>query len=183
MSSPVDGWHAEHRDFERLLQVVQDQIAVFRDGGTPNYALMRDAVQYLRNFPDRYHHAREDVAFGRLAERDPGVRKLLLRLEQEHRVIAAAGDALLKCLDEIANEAWIPRAAVETAAATYLVYYQKHIEEEEKDVLPLARKLLTPEDWKAVAAAKSGGPDPLFGAGGDPRFRELRRQISAQMQG
>ncbi len=182
MTSPVDVWEAEHRDFERLLALVEDQLAVFREGGPPNYALMRDAIQYLHNFPDRYHHAREDVAFRRLAERDPGMRPLLLCLEQEHRVIGSAGEALLKLLNEIANEAWIARAEVESAAATYLAYYSKHIEDEDRNVLPLARKLLTQEDWQAVSAARPAGPDPLFGEGADPRFRELRRQISAEMQ-
>jgi hemerythrin-like domain-containing protein len=182
MDSPVDVWLAEHRDFERLLALVDGQLAVFREGGTPNYALMRDAVQYLRHFPDRHHHAREDIVFRRLAERDPGIRPLLLRLEQEHRVIGSAGEALLRCLNEIANDAWIARAEVESAAATYLAYYMKHIEDEDRNVLSLARKLLTPEDWAAISAAHPPGRDPLFGEAADPRFRELRRQISAEMQ-
>jgi hemerythrin-like domain-containing protein len=183
MNSPVDLWHAEHRDFARLLELVQKDLAVFRSGGAPNYDLMRDIVQYLRNFPDRYHHPREEIAFRRLALRDPQARERLARLEQEHRVIAAAGDALLKCLDEIAGEAWLPRSAVEASAATYLAYYQMHIGKEEEDILPLADKLLTAEDWGAVSAARPSGPDPLFGASPEPRFRELRRQISAEIQG
>ena len=183
MTSPVDLWHAEHMDFARLLELLQKQLEVFRDGGAPNYALMRDIVQYLRNFPDRYHHAREEIAFRRLALRDPAARELVARLEQEHRIIAAAGDALLKCLDEIAEDAWLPRCEVETSAATYLVYYQMHIGKEEKDILPLARETLTDEDWQAVFAARPSGPDPLFGVSADPRFRELRRQIATEMHG
>jgi hemerythrin-like domain-containing protein len=183
MTSPVDLWHDEHMDFARLLELVQKELDVFRAGGAPNYALMRDIVQYLRNFPDRYHHPREEIAFRRLALRDEQARPLVERLEQEHRVIATAGDALLKCLDDILGEAWLARSAVEAAAATYLVYYRQHIANEEQDILPLAGKLLNRDDWDAVAAAQPSGPDPLFGVTADPRFRELRRQISAEMQG
>jgi hemerythrin-like domain-containing protein len=179
MASPVELWHAEHRDFERLLGLVQKEIRVFRDGGTPNYELMRDVVQYLRHFPDRYHHPRENIAFGQLALRDPQLGEVTRQLQQEHRVIGAAGDALLKCLDEIAGDALLPRAALEAAAATYLVYYQQHIDREEADILPIAAKLLTQDDWDAVASARPSGPDPLFGPVAEPRFRELRRQISA----
>ena len=180
MASPVELWHAEHRDFERLLELVGAEIKVFRDGGTPDYELMRDIVRYLRHFPDRHHHPREDIAFARLASRDPAIGELAHELQQEHRVIGTAGDAMLKCLDEIAGDALVPRAALEAAAATYLVYYRKHIEREEADILPVAARLLTQEDWDAVAAARPAGPDPLFGPEAALRFRELRRLISLE---
>jgi len=183
MASPVDLWHAEHRDFERLLGLVDAEIKVFRDGGTPDYDLMRDIVRYLRHFPDRYHHPREDVAYSRLASRDPAIGELARELQQEHRVIGTAGDAMLKCLDEIAGDALVPRAALEAAAATYLVYYRKHIEREDARILPVAANLLTQEDWDAVAAARPAGADPLFGPEADPRFRELRRLISSGTRG
>jgi hypothetical protein len=47
----------------------------------------------------------------------------------------------------------VPRAQVETAAATYLIYYGNHIAKEEEDVLPRAAAALTEGDWQAVAAA------------------------------
>jgi len=183
MASPVELWQAEHRDFERLLELVDTEIKVFRDGGTPDYELMRDIVQYLRHFPDRYHHPREDVAFERLALRCPAIAERARELQQEHRVIGTAGDAMLKCLDEIAGDALLPRAALEAAAATYLVYYCKHIEREDTDILPRAAEHLTQEDWDAIAAARPAGPDPLFGPEAEPRFRELRRLISLEMRG
>jgi hemerythrin-like domain-containing protein len=180
MTAPVELWHAEHRDFERLLDLLQKEVAVFHRGGHPNYELMFEIVQYLRHYPDRLHHPREEVAFKRLISRDPTCEPRVAALEQEHRVIAAAGDALLKFLEEIMKEALVPRAKVEFSAATYLVYYRLHIAREEEDVLPLAARLLTPEDWKAIAAAVPPGPDPLFGEHPETRFRELRRRIASE---
>ena len=50
---------------------------------------MRDIVYYLRHHLDRVHHSQEDVALGRIRERDPEMKPWIDRLMQEHRVIAA----------------------------------------------------------------------------------------------
>ena len=183
MSSPVKLWHAEHANFSRLLSLLEEQITVFHEGGKPNYELMIDVVSYLRHYPDRFHHAREDVAFKHLLEREPALHGKVNRLLQEHRVIANAGDKLLRLLNEVAGEAIVARAEVEAAAATYLVYYRHHIATEENEVLPRAIELLTPEDWAAVTAAVPAGRDPLFGDSSDERYRELRRLIRLEASG
>jgi hemerythrin-like domain-containing protein len=177
MTNPVAIWHGEHLRFARLLDFLERQMAAFHAGQHPNYELMRDAVYYLHHFADRFHHPREDVAFSRLVVRDAALKLAINRLLQEHRVISVAGDALLKHLQNILDDAVVERATVESAAATYLVYYRHHLAMEEKHVLPLAEKLLKPDDWAAVAAAVPAGPDPLFGDDIVARYRELRTQI------
>ena len=178
--NPVSHWHAEHANFSRLLDILEKQLDEFHAGRTPNYELMVDIVTYLRHFPDLHHHPREDAAFALLVEHDPGMQVPLDRLRQEHRVIAAAGEDLLRTLIEVTSDAMIARAAVEAVAAMYLVYYRHHLLQEEKEVLPRAAKLLTAKDWKAVAAAVPEGLDPLFGSKSEAGYRELRRHIALE---
>ena len=178
MSDSIALWQAEHTHFARLLDLLEQQVVAFHADDRPNYELMLDVVSYLRYFPDRYHHAREDVAFARLAKRDPELKPLIDRLLQEHRVIAASGSELLKYLEQVVEDVMIERAKVEAAAATYLVYYRRHLALEDRDIVPRAEQLLTPQDWEAVMAAIPAGPDPLFGENFEPRYRELRRQIA-----
>ena len=180
MAEPLAGWHAEHVNFVRLLDLLETQVAAFHKGERPNYDLMGDIVYYLRSFGDRFHHPREDVAFTRLVEREPGMELVISRLLQEHRVIAIAGEELSNRLKEVAGDVVTPRADLEAAAATYLVYYRHHIATEERDVMPRAAQVLTQEDWAAVVAAIPVGPDPLFGDKLGERFRELRRQITVE---
>lgn len=181
MNDPVARWHAEHGYYARLLDILDREVAAFHAGRKPDYALMRDILRYLRYFPDRFHHPREDEAFRRLAARDPGMALPLGRLLQEHRVIGEAGDQLLWRLEQVAEDVVVSRAIVESMAATYLVYYRHHIATEEREVLPRAAALLTAADWSAIAAAAPEGIDPLFG-GEDcaPRYRELRRRIAQE---
>jgi hemerythrin-like domain-containing protein len=174
---PVLHWHAEHANFSRLLDILEKQLGEFCAAGKPNYDLMRDIVTYLRHFPDLHHHPREDAAFELMAGHDPAMRIPLARLQQEHRVIAAAGEDLHRTLDEAESGGVVSRAAIEGVAAMYLVYYRHHIAHEEREVLPRAQKLLTAKDWEAVAAARPAALDPLFGEKGDSGYRELRRHI------
>jgi len=178
MSDSIALWQAEHKHFARLLDLLERQVVAFHADDGPNYELMLDVVSYLRYFPDRYHHPREDVAFARLAKRDPGLKPLIDQLLQEHRVIAASGSELLKYLEQVVDDVVIERAKVEAAAATYLVYYRRHLALEDRDIVPRAEQLLTLQDWEAVLAAIPTSADPLFGEDCEPRYRELRRQIA-----
>ena len=179
MTGPLAIWHTEHVYFRRLLELLQKELDSFCRGERPNYELMLDIVGYLRDYSDQFHHPREDVAFARLAERCPDLKLDLARLTQEHRIIARAGETLRQHLEAILAETIVPRAEVEVAAATYLVYYGNHIAKEDELVLDRAAHALTPEDWQAVKAAVPAQPDPLFGEQPEERYRALRRQIAA----
>jgi hemerythrin-like domain-containing protein len=68
----------------------------------------------------------------------------------------------------------VERETVEAAAALYLLYFKHHLAKEESEILPRAAQLLTPDDWVAVTAAIPAQPNPLFGAAGGERYRQLR---------
>lgn len=153
MVDPIAAWHADHLRFARLLDQLEQELARFHVGATPDYDRMHDIVQWLREYADTTHHPREDVAFARMVARDPSLQLLVSRLQQEHRVITNAGQALLELLDGAAGGATLPRADVEAAADTYLVYYRNHMATEDRAMLPRAAQLLGDADWAAVAAA------------------------------
>ena len=81
MPESLNQWHAEHVNFSQLLALFERELARFHEGERPDYELMLDIVDYLRYYPDRFHHAREDVAFERLAARDPNLRVRINRQE------------------------------------------------------------------------------------------------------
>jgi hemerythrin-like domain-containing protein len=173
-------WYAEHAHFFSLLDLLEEQVAAFHEGEQPDYQIMLDIVAYLREGPDRSHHPREDVIFAQLTIRDASMRIPIARLLQEHRVVAASGQELRSRLEEVLAGAVVPRAALEATAAVYLTYYRHHLVTEEREVLPRAAKALTPQDWKLVGNVLPPGPDPLFGAAPQERYRELRRVLDSR---
>ena len=177
MTSPVSYWRKEHQDFARLLDLLQTHVDAFHAAREPDYALMLDIVSYLREYSDRSHHPREDVAFARLAHHCPDLKLVLARLQQEHRVIANAGEVLSAQIEAVVQGAIVQRAALEAAASTYLVYYRHHIATEDNTVLERAARHLTAEDWDEVRRAVPLMDDPLFGEQPRERFQRLRQEI------
>lgn len=180
MATPLATWHEDHVHFARLLDLLEEQVILFDRGEQPNYNLMSTIIYYMRNFGDCVHHPREDVAYARLVERDPGMQIVVSRLQQEHRVIATVGETLLDRLNEAESDVMISRAALEAAGAMYLVYYRNHLSTEERHVMPRAAQLLTQEDWAAIDAALPASADPLFGENVQQRFEMLRKQIESE---
>jgi len=175
---PISVWHGDHMRFARLLDFLERQMAAFHEGEDPKYELMRDVVFYLHEYADHIHHPREDVAFDCLMRRDPAMKQTVKQLLQEHRAIHASAEGLLTLLEAILEDALIERSSVEAAAALYLVYYRQHLSTEEREIMPRAAQVLTPEDWAAVANAVSNTPDPLFGSEVAARYRQLRDWIT-----
>lgn len=177
MKNLVDSWHLEHVRFARLLDLFEAEVAEFHDQGQPDYEQMRDIVQYLHDYTDRVHHPREDVAFAALQRHEPELRPVIRRLLQEHRVISVTGSTLLQLLDDAAKDAMVSREKVEATAATFVAYYRNHLSTEERDILPRAKKCLDAADWQQVADVLPDGPDPLFDAQINERYRTLRPLI------
>lgn len=175
----VDAWHREHQRFARLLDLFEAQLAEFHEQGSPDYGLMLDIVHYLHDYADRYHHPREDLAYAAMLRHEPDLKPKIYRLLQEHRVIGQTGSRLLELLGEVGSDAIVARDAVEAAAATYLAYYRRHLETEERDVLPRAAAMLAPADWQKVADALPAGPDPLFDDQIRQRYRTLSQRLAA----
>ncbi|HEU0204203.1 MAG TPA: hemerythrin domain-containing protein [Burkholderiaceae bacterium] len=180
MSEPLSAWHADHIKFAKLLELLEHQLVAFGLGERPDYGMMLDIVAYLRDFGDRFHHPREDAAFARLIQHDPMLRMPIARRLQEHRVIAAAGEELAECLQALTEDAVVERSRVETALATYLVYYRYHMTAEEEQLIPAATAKLTAADWAAVgdAAPTAGGEQRNF----DARYRDLLVRIEPAAQ-
>lgn len=183
MADQTAQWHAEHVRFARLLDLLEEQVAAFHEGEQPDLDLMLDIVAYLSDYADRAHHPREDEAFARLIERDPGLRVPINRLLQEHRVIKVAGEELVEHLEDMRADTMVQRATVEAAAAQYLAYYRHHQATEEREILPRAQRLLTAQDWKQVAAAVPAQDDPLFGDPPSADYRDLRQLLDARTRG
>ena len=38
---PLDRWHADHRNFSRLLDLIEQEVDVFHGGRRPDYELLR----------------------------------------------------------------------------------------------------------------------------------------------
>jgi hemerythrin-like domain-containing protein len=157
-----------------LLMLAQDR----RDKRLPDFASLRAMLFYLDEFPEQRHHRKEtELLFPKLRARTPLARELLDRLDQDHQ----RGEARIRELEhrllafEMMGES--RRAAFEDAAERYVDFYLTHMALEERDVLPLAERVLTEDDWADIDAAFRANRDPMTGCQPETEYEQLFTRI------
>jgi hemerythrin-like domain-containing protein len=183
MSDTLSRWHAEHANFAKLLDLLERQLASFHDASSPDYELMLDIMYYMTHYPDVLHHPKEDLVFALIKERDGRATGTVARLLEQHILLKASGEELVRELDGVVGGTIMSRERIETTARTYLDEFRSHMLIEEAEILPLASRLLEPKDWKKIDASIRHFEDPLFGARTEQRYAALASQIVRQDTG
>jgi hemerythrin-like domain-containing protein len=180
MPDPISLWNRDHTNFAVLLDLLERQLDLFHQGESADYDLMSDIMFYMTHYTDLAHHPREDLAFARICEREPGMHPVIDELSAQHVRLRGAGQALIQALDDIVNGSITSRDSVEAPARTYIELFRSHMEREEAILQPLVMKLLQERDWAAIDATVSHIEDPLFGSNGEERYAALRQQIARE---
>lgn len=155
----------EHAALSAMLRSILLLLAQHRARCTlPDFATLRAMLFYVDEFPEKGHHPKESqLLFPKLRARSPLARELLDRLDNEH----ACGERYIRELEhallgfEMIGEA--RRATFERAAEQYVQFYLTHMALEEEQILPLAERFLTAEDWAELDRAFETNRDPLTG--------------------
>ena len=169
----------EHRNLWRIAVTLDQLRGDIEDGGRADPKLFEAIFNYIEVFVDNSHHPKEDsFLFRLLRERRADAAPVLDRLQMEH----ADAPEHLRAL-----RSQLPTAADSAAAAglfadalkTYAEMIKTHIRREEKDVMPLAKAVLTEADWAEIDAAFVDNDDPQFGSKAQAEFRELSHRIAS----
>ncbi|MFQ5776029.1 MAG: hemerythrin domain-containing protein [Kiloniellaceae bacterium] len=170
----------EHANLAKLLDAVERQLAVFEEGESPDYDIVQGVLDYCLNYPDLYHHPKEDLVFERLRVRDPAAAEALGDLQAEHRRLGALTRRFAAAVRNLLQDLEIPREAFDQVAREFLDHYRRHMDMEERVFLPAAVRSLTAEDWAEIDAQVTAREDPVFGTPqGEERFEALREKVLA----
>ena len=168
----------EHRSIAAVLHAAEHLVGkAVSTGMPPDFKLLHAILYYLREFPERRHHPNEDrVLFARIKARTHEADTAIAELEDEHR----RGGRMLQSLT-IALENW-EAGAVDVrlfaqVLSSFTIFYWAHMEKEETDVLPVAERSLSNEDWHDIHALFESHEDPMFGDDTANEFRNLFSRI------
>lgn len=169
----------EHAALAAMLRSIPLLLAHHRRQGTlPDFAALRAMLFYVDEFPEQRHHRKEsELLFPRLRARTPLAREVLDRLDNDH----ARGERRVRDLEhsllgfEMLGEP--RRDTFENDARRYVEFYLAHMEYEEREVLPLAERVLTDDDWRDLDAAFAANRDPLTGHPPEAVYRDLYTRI------
>ncbi len=178
-AAAVAALKTEHRNLGQVLNCLPEELKRIRElDQKPDLDLLFSIVYYIRVFPDRYHHPKEDeYLFKCLRQRTHEADQVLAELEQEH----AQFERLLKSLEQTLRDYdhGYPNGLdeLERQVEEYLEIQWQHMRKEEEQVLPIAEKALRDEDWAAMNNAFSRHDDPMFGENVRAGFEALRHRI------
>lgn len=169
----------EHAALAAMLRSLLMLLAQHRREATlPDFGTLRAMLFYVDEFPEQRHHRKEsELLFPKLRARTPLSRELLDHLDEDH----ARGERRIRDLQhallgfEMMGEA--RRDAFERSAQAYVDFYLAHMALEEREVLPLAQKVLTEEDWADLDEAFTANRDPLTGCEPEAEYWALFTRI------
>ena len=169
----------EHAALSAMLRSILLLLAQHRRQATlPDFKALRSMLFYVDEFPEKQHHRKEsELLFPKLRSRTPLSRELLDKLDSDH----ARGEHKIRDLEhallgfEMMGEA--RRQAFEEAAERYVEFYLAHMALEEQQILPLAERMLTPQDWADLDEAFTANRDPLTGHEPEAAYRALFTRI------
>ena len=153
----------EHRSISAVLSGLKALAKMAHESSVrPDFAVFRAMVYYIDAFPERMHHPKEDAhLFARLLLRDPAARELIDALQSEH----IQGARLVRDLEQalLAYEQIWPEGGGRFAEKVeqYAQFHWNHMRREENELMPLAEKALTRDDWAAIETAFQGNDDPI----------------------
>lgn len=173
----------EHAALSAMLKSILLLLAQYRrQGALPDFADLRAMLFYLDEFPEKRHHRKEsELLFPKLRARTPLSRALLDELDADH----AKGERRIRDLEhallgfEMMGEE--RREAFEQAATRYVEFYLAHMALEEREILPLALRVLTAADWAELDLAFGANRDPLTGHEPEDAYRALFTRITHQL--
>ncbi len=174
----MDVLRQEHRNIEKLLLVLEQELSVFDRGERPDYDVISEVIAYFQVYPDSYHHPQEDKVFEKLKARDPVAAAKIPDLATEHKRGAERLRRVAKAVESVLMDQEIPRYTVDGIIRDFIVDERCHIAMEEQDFFPAAVKALQPQDWVEIASSRlTGHTDPLFSEAVEKRFDTVRRHI------
>ena len=163
MQNVLKTLHTEHAHICRVLDFLEAQVGVLEQGGIPEWDLMGDVMHYMTNFPDLYHHPKEDLIFQRLRERQSGAVADIDEILSEHHELAGLGSKFRAAIQEVECGSVMSVVEFSVMARAYCEVQRHHLELEERVLFPLARQFLLPDDWREIDQAIESRADPIFG--------------------
>lgn len=172
---------AEHRSLAAVLHGLLSIVeGLNRQGGKPDFGLLLAMLTYIDEFPDRFHHPKEDqYLFRQLRLRAPDAVGLLDALEAEHKRNGELMAGLRRALKRFEEHPEKPevREAFRSLVKQYADFHWGHMRFEEEQVFPLAEARLNAQDWADINTAFRSNADPLIGTEAKDHYQDMLRKI------
>lgn len=168
----------EHRSLGAALFCLKKLVEQVENGKHPDFKVFHGLLLYIDRFLDRYHHPKEnEYLFPAVLKRNPDLAPTIEELGRQHQQGEKLFVKVLKSLSAFECTGQTEFQNFKQTVEEYASFEYEHAHKEEKEILPVAEKTLSEQDWSEIDAAFLDHQDPMFGDKPTAEFSELYRQI------
>jgi len=169
----------EHRSIAAILHGMQYLVNEIREhGGKVDLRVFWAMLYYLDTFSERMHHPKEDrYLFRALREKTREGAEVIAQLEREHASGEQALKELEQCLARFQEGGMKEFPGFAKGVDKFVKGNWEHMRKEEEQVLPLAERVLSAEDWQEADRAFEENRDPLADERETKDFQKLFSRI------
>jgi hemerythrin-like domain-containing protein len=137
-----------HRAFRRGLAEARGQMAFINDGDTARAAHFADYIRTLLWLLHAHHAGEDELLYPLLVERVPEQAELFARMDAQHASVESNLHAATEAATAYGDSGSAADAEVlADACEALLALLGTHLTEEEVEVLPVAARTITPDEW------------------------------------
>jgi hemerythrin-like domain-containing protein len=174
---------AEHRYMATVIEQLDKQLTALEQEELVDSHILYEVMHYMTQFPDAFHHPREDLVYQRAGELDASICDSVDTLQRDHAYLAKVGNQTLDAI-----ELWRSGAAgsrnVLQSGRDYISSLYRHMSAEEKLIFPQIEQLLSAEDWHELEQEELLTPvaDPVFGPSVGREYRNIARKARRSLR-
>lgn len=181
--TPTSELMEEHRVIERMLRLVSKAADKLENGEKVDKELWAGASDFLKNFADKCHHAKEEkLLFVKMMQRgmsgEVGPIAVMLREHEDGRAhvrrIAALSAGNLDKKDS---------AELIRHSRGYVELLSQHIQKEDSVLYPMANQILTSDDQEELVEGFEKVEEEIMGRGTHERYHHMIEEWEEKFEG
>lgn len=170
----------EHRAMASVYNELIKHIKEIESGGVADFDHLEAMMEYLLVYPEKIHHPKEDeYLFDALMMRSPHAKVIVEELKDEHRL---GGELLNSAIGAMgrykANRGTSEFQSFSKSIHAFIDLQWRHMNKEEKVLMPMASQFLKGDDWVRVSDAFRSNDNPLFGIKAEDDSNNLKKTLS-----
>jgi hemerythrin-like domain-containing protein len=178
MSKLLERLNQDHKHLAHLLDMLDRQLDRFHEGHDPEFELLCEMLEYIECYADQAHHPSEELMFDVIEQRTGEKAAVLELLRNQHESLKIVCMKFRQALEGIVHETVLRRDEVEQRGREFVRLEREHLNIEEGEIFPLARKVLKKKDWEKLDKKAPNIDDPVFGDRDHARFRTLYQHLT-----
>lgn len=145
--------YSVHEAFRRGLGDARGQLAAVSEGDTERARRLASYLGELLWLLHVHHEGEDELLYPLLAERAPEHEELFARMDAQHREVVPQIEAAQRAAERFGESGSAADGrALADACESLLEVLERHLSEEEDEILPIAAQTISPAEWGALPA-------------------------------